>query len=195
MPRASQPCRQLNSQSIRGNALCYISPIVVGKCNIISAKCTINVKEKNLDKAWRNVILKRDACDEAVKGKSNKMKVSVWIHTDFFTLHISAIKNVAFVFSAISTSEINEARTKESTMEEDSSSSDSDTPCTSRISQESGNSTVKKYYPAISFWIALTTPNGTPANPITIHRALLHLGVKVIANQVITYLHTYLLTY
>ena len=42
----------------------------------------------------------------------------------------------------------------------------------------------KKLLPAINYWIALNTPNGAPANPITIHRALLECGVHAIANTV-----------
>ena len=30
-----------------------------------------------------------------------------------------------------------------------------------------------KLRPSVEYWIALTTPNGAPANPITIHCALL----------------------
>lgn len=71
MPKARQPCRQLNSQLIRGTALCYISPRVVGKCSIISAKCTLDVKERNVDRAWRSIVCTRDSCDEAVKGNFN----------------------------------------------------------------------------------------------------------------------------
>lgn len=88
-------------------------------------------------------------------------------------------------FSAISNSEISEIRTKESTLEDDSSSSDNEFhPGWASVSQNSGSSTVRKHYPAITLWIALTSPNGNPANPITVHRALLPLGVKVVANQV-----------
>lgn len=42
----------------------------------------------------------------------------------------------------------------------------------------------KKLFPAVSYWKALTTPNGTPANPIVVHRALLACGVEAVANQV-----------
>ena len=42
----------------------------------------------------------------------------------------------------------------------------------------------KKLRPSLSYWIALTTPNGAPANPITVHRALLECGVDATASQV-----------
>ena len=47
----------------------------------------------------------------------------------------------------------------------------------------------EKLYPTLNYWIALTTPNGAPANPINIHRALLECGVETMANQ----LHNYLM--
>ena len=44
----------------------------------------------------------------------------------------------------------------------------------------------RKMCPAISYWIALTTPNGAPANPLIVHRALLECGMeRVVAKQVI----------
>ena len=44
----------------------------------------------------------------------------------------------------------------------------------------------KKLRPAVSYWIAMITPNGAPANPITVHRALLECGVDATAKQVCT---------
>ncbi|KAJ7378907.1 hypothetical protein OS493_019601 [Desmophyllum pertusum] len=41
-----------------------------------------------------------------------------------------------------------------------------------------------KLRPALSYWVAVTTPNGAPANPITFHRALLECGVEATANQI-----------
>lgn len=38
--------------------------------------------------------------------------------------------------------------------------------------------------PAITYWLALTTPNGAPASPIVVHRTLLKCGVSVRANKV-----------
>ena len=37
--RADFPCRQLNSEKIKGAALCYLSPIVVDKCSVVTGKC------------------------------------------------------------------------------------------------------------------------------------------------------------
>ena len=38
--------------------------------------------------------------------------------------------------------------------------------------------------PSVSYWIALTTPNGAPTSPLAIHRALLECRVDVFTNQV-----------
>ena len=39
MQRTRQPCRQLNSEGIKSTALCYLTPVIRGRCRIISAKC------------------------------------------------------------------------------------------------------------------------------------------------------------
>ena len=104
----------------------------------------------------------------------------------FLLGYFVGIKNVAFFFSAIATSERNSVRVKEDEIDEESSESDSEIPSTA--SQDTRGRAViqKKFFPAITYWIALTTPNGAPANPIVVHRVLLSCGVQVVANQVIT---------
>ena len=42
----------------------------------------------------------------------------------------------------------------------------------------------KALFPAIAYWVALTTPNGAPASPISVHKALFNCGVDVIGTQV-----------
>ncbi|KAJ7389603.1 hypothetical protein OS493_029935 [Desmophyllum pertusum] len=83
MLQVTKPCRQLNSEAIKSAALCYLTPVISGRCSIINAKCVCNVKNKVLPKAWSSICKKRDACDSAISG----------------------IPNVAFYFSAISTQE------------------------------------------------------------------------------------------
>ena len=68
MQRARYPCRQLNSRTIKSAALCYLSPVVLGKCSIISAKCACKVQEEGFEKAWNGVCRTRDACDKALRG-------------------------------------------------------------------------------------------------------------------------------
>ena len=121
------------------------------------------------------------------RGFENVFQVYFSLVFHHTLLCISSIRNVAFFFSAISTSERNEVRTKEDKIEEESDSENDDISCTAVSQEEIGSSTVKKYFPAISYWIALTTPNGAPANPIIVHRALLSHGVKVVAHQVGNY--------
>ena len=45
----------------------------------------------------------------------------------------------------------------------------------------------KSLYPAISYWLALTMPNGAPANPITVYKKLLKHCVSVTASKVKNY--------
>lgn len=106
------------------------------------------------------------------------------------------MKNVAFFFSAISTQSLKkERRGKKKTNVEDEGSDDADefpdsSQLASSTSQEwvSSHPTIvnQKLIPCVSYWIALTTPNGAPCSPLVIHRALLECSVDVFANQVTT---------
>ena len=102
----------------------------------------------------------------------------------FYLCYISGIQNVAFFFSAISSQEKRSGCINEETDNE--SSSGDDIP--SSISQQwlEGNLTSinKSLCPAISYWVALTTINGAPASPISVHKALLNCGLDVTATQV-----------
>ena len=68
MRRARYPCRQLNSKTIKSAALCYLSPVFLGKCSVISAKCVCDVQEEGFENAWNNVCRNKDACDRALHG-------------------------------------------------------------------------------------------------------------------------------
>ena len=68
MQRSRFPARQLNSRTIKSAALGYLSPIFLGKCSILSARCVCKVQEDGFEKAWNNVCRTRDACDSALKG-------------------------------------------------------------------------------------------------------------------------------
>ena len=110
MNRARLPCRQLNSQAIKSSVLCYISPIVAGKCSIVSAKCVCKVTEEGFQTAWNNVCKTRELCDEAILGRY----LSIVRFCCFFFLFIkylvkvsvlvllTGVQNVAFFLSAIS---------------------------------------------------------------------------------------------
>ena len=69
MNRTRLPSRQLNSQAIKSSVLCYVSPIVAGKCSIVSAKCVCNVTEEGFETAWNKECKTRELCDEAILGR------------------------------------------------------------------------------------------------------------------------------
>ena len=66
MQRARYPCRQPNSKTIRSVALCYLSPVFLGKFSIVGPKCVCKVEEEGFENAWNNVCRTRDACDRAL---------------------------------------------------------------------------------------------------------------------------------
>ena len=77
---------------------------------------------------------------------------------------------------------------KKGTINEESDDSEDDqepspVPRTSSQQLFDGNPTLvdKSLWPAIAYWLALTTPNGAPANPLVVHRGLLNCGVDVTA--------------
>ena len=99
---------------------------------------------------------------------------------------------MAFFFSAICTQEKKKGSIQESEDESDSSNEEfesSQVPSSTSQQWLDGNlaSVNKALCPAIAYWVALTTPNGAPASPISVHKALLNCGVDVIVDQV-TYL-------
>ena len=99
---------------------------------------------------------------------------------------------MAFFFSAIGTQGPKKATKKNKKNLEDNEKESDSEHFTSQVSSSSSQSWIsshpalvnKMLLPAINFWIALSTPNGAPANSITIHRALLECGVHVVANTV-----------
>ena len=104
-----------------------------------------------------------------------------------FCFLLTAIPNTAFPFSAISMHEKKKGSINEES--EDSEEDQEPSPVPNRFSQQwlDGDLTVtnKSLWPAITFWLALTTPNGAPANPLVVHRALLECGMGATATQVI----------
>lgn len=104
----------------------------------------------------------------------------------YFLLGIS---NVAFFFSAICTQEKKKGSIQESEDESGNSNEEfesSQVPSSTSQQWLRGNlaSVNKALCPAISYWVALTTPNGAPASPISVHKALLNCGVDVTVDQV-----------
>ena len=73
MLRAKNPCRQLNSEGIKSAALCYVSPVVSGRCSIVSAKCVCNVRYNSLRRSWASICKTRDSCDTAISSTFTSM--------------------------------------------------------------------------------------------------------------------------
>ena len=94
----------------------------------------------------------------------------------FYLSNTAGIHNVEFFFSAIASQEKKKGSINENTDAE--SSSEDEIP--SSFSQQwlEGNLTNanKSLCPAIAYWVALTTVNGAPASPISVHKALLNSG-------------------
>ena len=69
--RTNFPRRQLNSENIKGAALCFLRPIVVDKCSVASFNRRCNIDE-GLQRGWNEVCRTRDACDKALQGLYSK---------------------------------------------------------------------------------------------------------------------------
>jgi len=101
---------------------------------------------------------------------------------------------VAFFFSAMSAKQPtkNKGKKQASAPDPESDDSNEEVVTSSQVASNtspvwlSNHSTVvdEKLCPTINYWIAVTTPNGAPANPIFILRALLDCDVETMANQV-----------
>ena len=96
----------------------------------------------------------------------------------------SGIQNVAFFFSSISSQEKKRGCINDETDDESSSSDDVPSSITQQWLEGNLTSINKSLCPAISYWVALTTTNGAPASPISVHKALLNCGLDVTAIQV-----------
>ena len=101
---------------------------------------------------------------------------------------LSGIPNATFFFSAIGTQERKgNIKENENCNSDDENQEYDSVPSTQSEQYLDGSPTLvnKSLWPAISYWLALTTPNGAPANPLVVHRALLECGISVKASQVL----------
>ena len=105
------------------------------------------------------------------------------------------MKNVAFFLSVISMQSLKKEQGKKQANGKDEGSVDADefpdlSQFTSSTSQEwvASHPTIinQKLCPCVSYWIALTMPNGAPCSPLVIHRSLLECSMDVFTNQVTT---------
>ena len=79
---------------------------------------------------------------------------------------------------------MNEEHEEESAESDESTSSQVPTRTTQQWIDGNPAIVNKSLYPAISYWLALTTPKGAPANSILVNEKLLKHGVSVTANKV-----------
>lgn len=113
-----------------------------------------------------------------------------------FSISFVGVKNVAFFFSAISTQSLKEKRGKKNANDkgDDEENDDEQLLESSQLTNSASQQWIdrhptivnQKLCPAVSYWIALTTPNGAPSSALVIHRALLECNVDINANQVTT---------
>ena len=148
------------------------------------------MKEKDLLTSWNRICHKRDLSEREILGSSQPL-VTFLFKLSFMTLKNNfdsiflGIPNVAFFFSAIASQEKMKGSIEEGD-ESDDDGENSPVPRTRSKQMVNGSPTVvnKSLWPAISYWLALTTPSGAPVNPLIVHRALLKKGVAVTADQV-----------
>ena len=111
-----------------------------------------------------------------------------------FLLFCPEIKNITFSFGAISAQGRKNSKGKKTT-NKDGEDSDENADEVLTPSQAASTTTREwisnhptvinnKLRSSVEYWITLTIPNGAPANPITIHRALLDCDVDTTAKQV-----------
>ena len=150
--KMSKPCSQLNSKVIRDKAECHIVAAIDKICSVVAFKCVWRVSDDEIEQAWNWICEKRDECD----------------------LILSKLSEVCFFFSAISTSKLNSKKKKAGTSEEASDeSNDESTINPSQISLPG-----KQIFPAICYWLACQTHNGSAVNPMKIQRALGKCGLE-----------------
>jgi len=94
---------------------------------------------------------------------------------------------VAFFFSSIAAEESKKYKKKKVDESESDSEADDDFLASSANQSlfESNSQVIKKKLrPVVWYWLAMTTPNGAPANPLSVLRSLLECGVEADAHQV-----------
>ena len=144
----SKPCSQLNTKAIRDKAECHIIAAIEKTCSVVAFKCVWGVDDDEIERAWNWICDKRDECD----------------------LILSKLSEVCFFFSAISTSKLDSKKKKSKTADEAKEGDESSEE--SEINPSQMSSPGKQIFPAISYWLACQTQNGSVVNPLKIQRAL-----------------------
>ncbi|KAJ7326088.1 hypothetical protein OS493_028346 [Desmophyllum pertusum] len=149
---ASGPARQLNNKSIRSALVSRILPAAT-TCSLISAK----VSYRKID------------------GRANTNPDELWLQIcnkrDECDQAIKRIPGVAFFFSAVAAVEnrVKKNPTSEGTEEEGGDNNNNN------------NAKQVMYWPAISYWIAIQSQNGTHVSTVPVHSVLLETGMEVTA--------------
>ncbi|CAH3170701.1 unnamed protein product [Porites lobata] len=150
----SKPCSQLNSKVIRDKVECHIVAAIEKTCYVVAFKCAWRVSDEEIQQAWNWICEKRDECD----------------------LELSKLSEVCFFFSAISTSKLDSKKKKSRTSDEGLETDESNEE--SAINPSQISTPGKQVFPAISYWVACQTQNGSAVNPMKIQRALGKCGLE-----------------
>jgi len=141
-------------QNIRSALVSKVIPLVQGKCSLISAKVSYNASERtSVEDLWLKICQKRDESDEAIRK----------------------IKGVAFFFSSVAVLE-RKAKEKEPDGEGEEHEEHEET-------ERVQTTKTKVYWPAISYWIAMQSPDGLRVSTVPVHSALLDTGMDVTAKS------------
>lgn len=156
----SKPCSQLNSKLIRDKAECNVIAKVERQCSIVGFKCIWRVRDEEIERAWNWICEKRDECD----------------------LRLSKVSEVCFFFSAISTSKLDPKKRK-STQRPQAPRESDESNDESTINASQLSSPGKQVFPAISYWVACQTRNGSAINPLKIQSALGSCGLEIYVSR------------
>ena len=152
--KMSKPCSQLNSKVIRDKVECHIVAAIEKTCSVVAFKCVWRVSDEEIQQAWNWICEKRDECD----------------------LELSKLSKVCFFFSAISISKLDSKKKKSRTSDEGCETDESSEE--SAIIPSQISTPGKQVFPAISYWVACQTQNGSAVNPMKIQRALGKCGLE-----------------
>ena len=119
-------------------------------------KCVWRVQDDEIERAWSWICEKRDECD----------------------LTLSKMTEVCFSFSAISTSKLDSKKKTAERSQPDEARESDDSNEESQINPSQMSSQGKQIFPAISYWLACQTQNGSAVNPFKIQRALVKCGLE-----------------
>ena len=157
--KISKPCSQLNSKVIRDKVECHIVAAIEKTCFFVAFKCVWRVGDEEIQQAWNWICEKRDEC----------------------VLELPKLIVGYFFLSAISTSRVDSKKKKSRTSDEAPETDESNEE--SAINPSQISTPGKQVFPAISYWVACQTQNGSAVNPMKIQRALGKCGLEFYRRQ------------